>query len=91
MSHYGYVELSPLTHLRLFWLPCSLRDVETAVNYVTITKMADGHSGRVMFNSCILFHLCAYVCTQLKFLYLKQDPEIIYNNLCISLHSYHLA
>jgi len=43
MSHYGYVELSPLTCLCLFWPPCFLRDVETAVNYVTITKMADRH------------------------------------------------
>ena len=60
MSHYGYVELSPFTCLCLFWLLCSLCDVETAVNYVTITKMADRHkwTGYVQ-----LAHSLSFVCT----------------------------
>jgi len=90
MSHYGYVELSLLTCLCLFWPPRSLRDVETAVNYVTINKIADRQRGRVTFNSCILFHLCVHM-YQLKFLYLKQDPEINYYYLRISSYSYHLV
>ena len=66
------MKLSPLTCLCLSWPPCSLRDFKTAVNYVTINKMADQNSEWRMLNPCNPFNLCIYISTQLTFLYLKQ-------------------